>query len=158
MEIEEIIHQPAPEPHLVLTEEAQYYLQKGGQWANFIGIVGFVMTGFIVLMALFIGTFITAMSAINPMMAGSAAAGPFLTIIYLLFAVFNFFFSYYLYQFGARVKKGILFSNSEEITQALSKLKSFFKLWGITLVVILSLYALIFVIAIIGGAAGMMGK
>jgi glucan phosphoethanolaminetransferase (alkaline phosphatase superfamily) len=159
MEIDEKPVQPAtPEPHLILTEEAQYYLQKAGQWANFIGIVGFVMTGFVVLAALFIGTIFTTMAAFNPMLAGAAAMGPMLTVIYLLFAVFNFFFSYYLYQFGARIKKAILFNNTEGTTQAFSKLKSFFKLWGITLIVILALYALIFVVAIIGGAAGMMGK
>jgi hypothetical protein len=34
-----------PESQIILTEEAQYYLQKAGQWAYFLGIVGFVLAG-----------------------------------------------------------------------------------------------------------------
>ncbi|MGY4536750.1 glucan phosphoethanolaminetransferase (alkaline phosphatase superfamily) [Mucilaginibacter sp. UYNi724] len=159
MEIDEMPVQPVtPQPQITLSEQALYFLHKAGQWANFIGIIGFVMTGLIVILALFIGTLFTTLAAFNPMMAGAAAAGPLLTVVYLLFAAFNFFFSYYLYQFGARIKKAILFNNTEDATQAFGKLKSFFKLWGITLIVILSLYALIFIFAIIGGAAGMMSR
>jgi hypothetical protein len=161
MEIDETPVQPAaPEPQLILTEEAQYYLQKAGEWAYFLGIIGFILSGLILLIALFIGTILSAISQFQPNNSGMnpAAMGGMLTVVYGLIAVFYFFFSLYIYQFGNRIKKGIVFSNTEEITLALSKLKSFFKLWGISTIVIMGLYALIIVFAIIGGAAGMMGR
>ncbi|TWR29458.1 hypothetical protein FPZ43_10945 [Mucilaginibacter pallidiroseus] len=150
---------PATEPKLILTEEAQYYLQKSGQWAYFLGIVGFVLTGLFVLMALFIGSFMAAMARFSPTGAGMpAGTGGLFSFFYILIAVFYFFFSLYIYQFGDKIKKGIVYGNAIDVTAALGKLKSFFKLWGITTIVIVGFYALIFVIVIVAGvgAASMM--
>ncbi|MCQ6958044.1 DUF5362 family protein [Mucilaginibacter aquariorum] len=164
MEIDETPVQPAasePESKLFLTEEAQYYLQKAGQWAYFLGIFGFVMTGFILIMAMFVGTIFTMMSSMQQTTTPiPAAAGGFFSFFYVLIAVFNFFWSLYLYQFGDRIKKAILYNNTAEATVAFGKIKSFFKLWGITTIVMISLYILIFVFVIIAGvgAASMMGR
>lgn len=137
---------PATEPQLVLTEEAQYYLQKAGQWSNFLGIMGFIGTGVIAIMALFIGTLFSTMAAMNPMMAGAAGMGSAMTIVYLLLAVVSFFFALYLYQFGSRAKSGVLHNNTIEITAALGKLKSFFKLWGIFTII----YIAVIILALLG--------
>ncbi|TSD66093.1 hypothetical protein FFF34_001450 [Inquilinus sp. KBS0705] len=158
--------QPTPEPQLILTDAAQYYLQKAGQWAYFLGIVGFVLTGFILLGALFMGTFFGAMSKFQPAegtpysAVSPGAMGAWVSFLYVIFAVFYFFFSLYLYQFGDKIKSGILYSNTTDVTTALSKLKSFFKMWGITTIVIVGLYILIFVIMIVAGigAASMMAR
>ncbi|MFD0764121.1 DUF5362 family protein [Mucilaginibacter lutimaris] len=159
MEINETPVQPVPtEPQLILNEQAQYYLHKAGQWAYFLGIMGFVGTAFIAILALFVGTIFTTMATMNPMMAAAAGAGGAVTVVYLLIALVSFFFALYLYQFGDRIKKGITFKNNEEVTLALSKLKSFFKLWGIFAIVYLSFMALFIIIGILGGAAAMMGR
>jgi hypothetical protein len=152
--------EPTAEPQIILSDEAQYYLQKAGQWAYFLGIVGFVLAGILVLVSLFIGSIFSMMSKFQPQAATPypAAMGSFLSFLYILIAVFYFFFSLYMYQFGSRIKNGILHSNSEEVTIALGKLKSFFKLWGISTVVIISLYALIFIVVIIAGAMGIIGR
>ncbi|MET3979395.1 hypothetical protein ABIB62_001981 [Mucilaginibacter sp. UYP25] len=159
MEIDEMPVQPVtPEPQIILNEQAQYYLQKAGQWAYFLGIMGFVGTAFIAIMALFVGTIFTTMATINPMMAAAAGMGGLFTVIYLLIALISFFFALYLYQFGDRIKKGITYKSAEDVTIALSKLKSFFKLWGVFTVVYLSFVALMIIISILGGAAGMMNR
>jgi hypothetical protein len=157
METTENQLEPTAEPQIILSEEAQYYLQKAGQWAYFLGILGFVLAGILVLLSIFISSIIGVMSKFQPGAATTypAAIGSF---VYILIAIFYFFFSLYMYQFGSRIKNGILHSNSAEVTIALSKLKSFFKLWGISTIVIISLYALIFIAAIIGGAIGIMGR
>ncbi|MFA6086036.1 DUF5362 family protein [Mucilaginibacter sp.] len=160
METTENQLEPTAEPQIILSDEAQYYLQKAGQWAYFLGIVGFVLSGIFVLGSLFVGSIFSMMSKLQPEAATPypAAMGGFLSFVYILLAVFYFFFSLYIYQFGSRIKNGILHSNSAEITTAFGKLKSFFKLWGITTIVIISLYALIFIAAIIGGAIGIMSS
>jgi hypothetical protein len=156
METTENQLEPTAEPQIILSEEAQYYLQKTGQWAYFLGIVGFVFAGILVLVSLFIGSIFSMISRFQP---GAAAAYPAIgSFVYILIAVFYFFFSFYMYQFGSRIKNGILHSNSEEVTIAFSKLKSFFKFWGISTAVIISLYALIFIVVIIGGAIGIMSR
>ena len=159
MEINETPVQPvAPESHLILTEQAQYYLNKAGQWAYFLGIMGFVGTAFIAIMALFVGTIFSTMATMNPLMAPAAGAGGAITVIYLLVALVSFFFALYLYQFGDRIKKGVMFQSQEEINLALGKLKSFFKLWGIVAIIYLSFIVLFILIGIFGGAAAMMGR
>lgn len=146
METPETTPQLTPEKAIFLSEEAQYYLQKAGQWANFLGIMGFIATGFILIAALFIGAVFSNMAKINPSVQYPAWMGSAMSFFYVLFAVFNFFFALYLYQFAGRIKNAILYEKSEEITVALSKLKSFFKLWGITTIVFIALY----ITAIIG--------
>lgn len=164
MEPNEINPTPFAEPTLVLDSEAQSYLREAGKWAIFLGILGFIFCGIILIVALFAGAILaTVMQRLPsyPMNGGVAAGGvlgAFVTGFYILIDVVYFFFSLYLYQFGDRIKKGVVFSDSGRVTAALRKLKSFFKLWGITTIVVLALYALIFIIFIVIGigAASMM--
>lgn len=159
MEIPNNVFDMAGELQLIISGDAKSYLHKAGWWASFIGIVGFIMSVVVAILAMFIGTMFATMAKLNPMMAlMSAGMGTTLTVIYLLVALFSFFFSLYVYQFGSRIKKAITLNNSEIATLAFSKLKSFFKLWGITTIVIISFYVLIFLFAIIGGAAALMGN
>ncbi|WP_323520201.1 DUF5362 family protein [Mucilaginibacter sp. 10I4] len=109
-------------------------------------------------MALFVGAIFTTMAALNPMMAGAVGAGGAATVLYLLIAAVSFFFALYLYQFGDLIKKGVTFQNQEEINLAFGKLKLFFKLWGIFAIIYLSFMALFILIAVLGGAAAMMGR
>ncbi|QKJ30575.1 hypothetical protein HQ865_12675 [Mucilaginibacter mali] len=157
----EVKEQALPEePAMVLSQEAQYYLQQIGKWASFLGIVGFVFCGLFFIMAIFIGSIFAMMSKISPMYAQNPAAsamGPMLSVIYIVFDAIYFILVLYLYQFAVRIKRGIAFVDNAMVTSAFSKLKSFFKAWGIITIVLLSFYALIFVIvAIVGVAASAM--
>src|SRR4051812_29559231 len=140
---------PAEPKGLLLPEEAQYYLQKSGEWARFLGIMGFIMSGFIVIAALFIGSIFSLMSAYQstPYPAGM---GGIMGFFYILIAVFYFVFSLYLYKFGTKIKSGIMYNDTEQVTTALSNLKSFFKFWGIITIVMIAIY----ILAIIGIAIG----
>lgn len=146
METTDLIEQSNAEhlPALTLNEDAKYYLHQSGKWASFLGIMGFIATGFLVLGALFIGTIFSMVAKFqsSPYPAG---LGGLMSFVYMLIAAFYFFFSLYLYQFGNRIKDGILFHNELQISAALEKLKSFFKLWGVTTIVIISLYILMLI-------------
>ncbi|MEO7212811.1 DUF5362 family protein [Mucilaginibacter sp.] len=158
MDTTDNILETAGEPQMVITADAKYYLQKAGRWASFIGIVGFVMSGLVAVLALFIGSIFAAMARINPMMAlMSAGMGTLMTVIYLFVALFSFFFALYVYQFGSRIKKAVVFNDSEGATLAFSKLKSFFKLWGITTIVVISFYVLAIAFGILGVMASLAG-
>lgn len=158
MEPNETNLEPAAGPQMILTEEAQYYLQKAGQWAFFLGIMGFIGTAFLAVAALFMGTVFTTMAKLNPLMGAASGMGGVVTVFYLFLAAVSFFFALYLYQFGDRIKRGITYHSTEETTLALGKLKSFFKLWGIFTIVYLSFLVLFMVMMIIVGsqAASMM--
>lgn len=155
-ELEPVPHQ---EPIMVLNQEAQYYLQQAGKWASFLGIVGFILCGLLFVAALCIGTIFTFFAKMSPQAGPSNTAlttmGPAFSVIYIIIDVIYFMLVLYLYQFGSRVKKGLAFIDNDSVTSGLSKLKSFFKAWGIITIVFVSIYGLI-IIGFIIGAATMM--
>jgi len=146
--------QPITPPGLTLTFEAQTYLKQAAGWASFLGIVGFVMCGLMLIMAIFISAFFAFMAGLNPVYAQLPGwVGGVYSVILVLFDLVYFFFSLYLYQFASNTKKGLTFFTEDQLTTGLGKLKSFFKLWGILTIIVLSLYALIFIIAMLAGLA-----
>ena len=159
METNETFEPTGAEPGLILNHEAQGYLRESGKWAYFLGILGFIGSGLILLAAFFVNA-LFSLSASYQQMPFPAGMRAVMSLAYILIAIFYFFFSYYLFQFGNRIKKGILFSNQTDVSKAMGKLKSFFKLWGITTIVIIALYVLmIIVFLVVGiGAASMMHR
>jgi len=139
---------------LVLTREAQFYLQESGKWANFLAIVGFIMCGLFLILALCIGAIFSMVAKFSPVYSAiPTGIFPFFSVIFILVDVLYFFFPFYLYQFAGKIKKGLAIMNAEEVTQSLGKLKSFFKLCGIVTIVALCLYALEILAFIIIGSS-----
>lgn len=158
MEETELIDSQTPEKSsgILLLDDAQYYLQQAGKWARFLGIMGFIGAAFIALAGLFMGTLMASLSRLNPTGATAMPAtfGGLMGFIYILIAVFYFFVALYLYQFGTRVKQGVMYNDAVLVTQGLGKLKSMLKMVGVATIVILSLYVLIIVAVIIGAIIG----
>lgn len=137
--------QPPAEPAgILLLQDAQYYLHESGKWAKFLGILGFIGSGFIALAGLFFSTIISNLPQYQQTTMPAAFSGA-MGFVYLLMAVFNFFIAMYLYQFGVRIKNGIGFSDPKEISNALGKLKSLFKMSGITAIVVIAIYILVII-------------
>ena len=137
---------------LDLTQEAIGYLKTTAKWANFLAIIGFIGVGFMVLAALFVGTFMSSMSdfsEISPLIG--SGFGLAMTILYLIIAALYFFPTLYLYRFATKTKAAIRDYQTHNLTEGLKNLKSSFKFVGIMIAVILGLYALILVFAIVGG-------
>ena len=151
--------QPAAEPGLALNFEAQTYLREAGKWAYFLSILGFIGCGLLLLSAFSFGSVFARLAAVEPSQLAVALAGMggFLTFFFILIDLLYFFFAFYLFQFGDRIKKGILFHDEAHVTAALGKLKSYFKLWGITTIVAIALNVLVVIVVIIAaiGAASM---
>ena len=138
---------------LQLTNESKDFLREAGKWANFLGILGFVGLGFMVIAAFAVmamGNVFSSAMGDNPM---GGLGGSFLGGIYLLMALLYFFPVLYLYRFGSRVKKAFANNDSAMLTSSLENLKSHYKFVGILAIIMLSFYALVFIIAIVGGLA-----
>ena len=144
---------PGETKGMILTEEAQYFLHQSGKWARFLGIMGFIGAGLVAIAGLFVGTIMSVFSRYQQTPI-PAAFGGILGFLYIIIAAFAFYISLKLYQFGNGIKDGIEWKNTEQVTKALGKLKSFFKIKGIILICVLSLYVLIIIGAIIVGIVG----
>jgi len=167
METNENFGQTNSSGGLVLTLEAQNYLRESGKWAYFLGILGFIGTGLILLAALSVSTIFALIEKFQPQSSqllpgfgNMAGVGGILSVVYLLIAVIYFFFSLFLFQFGNNIKKGITYGDLIQVNKALGKLKSFFKLWGITTIVVIVIYILVIIGVVIAaiGAATMLHK
>jgi len=144
METNETFAPIPPPPGLLITNEAKVYLRQAGSWASFLGALGFIACTLLLMTALFVGTlFSVILKMYSPSAVDvPAGVGVAMSFILILADILYFFFALYLFQFGQRVKRGITFNDANQVTSALAKLKSFFKLWGLVTIVILCLWAL----------------
>ena len=140
---------------LYVEPAGQEYLKETAKWSRFLAIVGFVMTGMIVLAALFAGSLVSALSVTTPELALFPSAG--LTFTYLLVAAFYFFPCLFLFQSSQKLMAALQSGSSEELTRALEKLKSFFRFVGILTLVVIGIYALMLVFLLLGGGLALLG-
>ena len=135
-------------PTLTLTPQSLAYLKETRKWTNFLSVLGFIFVGLIALGGIFIGSILSLFNA-SMMNGGMPFPSMLFSIIYFLMAALYFFPTLYLYRFSTKLKFALVNNDSTELTESLGNLKSVFKFWGITSIVVICVYALIFVIAII---------
>ncbi|ODT51752.1 MAG: hypothetical protein ABS68_11365, partial [Niastella sp. SCN 39-18] len=66
-------------------------------------------------------------------------------------AIISFVFSYLVYQFGNRTKKGLLNTDQDNLNSGFSNLKILFRIYGIIVIIYLAFIALALLFGIIGG-------
>jgi hypothetical protein len=143
-----------PEPVLLtITEDVRSFIYESAKWTKFLSIVGFVFTGFMILLSLSVGAIMASMNSMvgaqnNPY---AAMGSGFLTVMLLIFAGIYFYPSFILFKFSNAAKQAVLYGDQESLSIAMGKLKSFFKFWGILFIVLLAFYALAILSAIVAG-------
>lgn len=132
---------------LTIDQLSTNYLEETRKWARFLSIMGFIMIGILVIIALFAGSLF---SSLGSGMTGALPA-TMITIVYLLIALLYFFPVLYLYRFSVQMKVALQESNQESLSGSFGNLKSMFKFMGIMTIIVLALYALAFIFAIVAG-------
>ena len=122
------------------------FLKESAKWSKFLAIVGFVGIGLMVLAAIFMGAVMsmiptTESTGFNPM----GAMKGFISVLYLVIAAIYFFPIYYLYKYANETKNAIENNDSDLLSNGLGFLKSHHKFLGISMIVVLSLYVLMFI-------------
>ena len=143
--LQNLADQPGPPDNLLVNPEIKNYLAEAARWARFIGIVGYVFTGLLVVGAFFVGAFMNFIAKNAPADASNAPfnSGVFsvvMGIYFLLIALIYYFPSRYLHQFGVNTLKALHQHEQISFTQAFSRLKSFFKFFGVFTLIVLVLY------------------
>lgn len=141
---------------LYLSHEAQGFLKETAKWGYFLSILGFIGIGFMVVLALFIGTIFSAISGLsgtaNSM--GVLETG-FISGLYLLIALLYFFPIYYLFKFSSNMKKAFKSNDNDLITTSFEYLKSHYKFIGILTLVFVVIYVLILLFSVLAGAVAL---
>ena len=140
--------QTSTNSNLQLNEESKSFLKETAKWAYFLSILGFVGVGFMVILALFMGTIFSKLGVFGARFG--MMEGGFITVIYLLFAVLYFFPVYYLFQFASKAKVAFSTTDNEKLTASFEYLKSHYKFMGILALVIFSFYGVVLFFSFMG--------
>jgi hypothetical protein len=128
---------------IAINEEIKSYLLESAKWCKFLAILGYIGMGILTLVGLL-------MMVGLPFMSSSYESVPLfgLGLLYVLLAVVYYFPTLYLYRFAFRIKQGFYSNDESVLTDGFLNLKKSLRFVGIMIIILLSLYALILVIAI----------
>jgi hypothetical protein len=134
-----------------LNSQAQDFLKEIAKWARFLGILGLVGCGLLVLLGLLFSMIPGMAKAMNSNGGAMASAGSpiMMSVIYILMALLYYFPAMYLYKFAKNMRNALDLGGEAETTKAFEYLKSHYKFLGILMAIVLGLYALIFVVGIL---------
>ena len=134
-----------------LSDEAKSYLKESAKWAKFLSIIAFIGIGFIALVGLFFGTFMSAMTGLSGDEAAMAAIPTtFITIFYLGLAGVMIIPTLNHYRFAVKTQRALRKDDEPLLTEALGNLKSYYKFYGLLTAILVGIYALMFVLGGIG--------
>jgi hypothetical protein len=131
-----------------LTQTAVSFLKESAKWCKFLAILGFVGIGLMLLAGIFMMVGMGAATSAFEQFGSGLGAGLF-GFIYFLFAAVYFMPVYYLYNYATKTQTALATKNNKLLTEGLENLKSHHKFLGIFALIVVSIYALIFVFAII---------
>ena len=136
---------------LIVTEDIRSYIYETSKWAKFLSIIGFIICAFLALFALIVPSILAALTAFSSGAVFARLGAGFLTGFYLFGALLHFYPSLLLFKYSNLAKKAVLYGDQLSLSAALSKMKSFFKFWGILTIVIIALYILMIVVFVASG-------
>lgn len=135
---------------LTISNTAINDLSETGKWTKFLSIIGFIFSGLIVIMGFFAGSIMSLIpnGQIDNMFNG---IGIIIGGMYILIGLLYFFPSWYLFKFSQKIKKALSTQNNNDLNlnAAFKNQKSFYKFWGIYMIITIGIYVLLILIALI---------
>lgn len=142
---------------LAINENNRGELADTARWARFLAIVGFVMCGLIVLVGFFAGSIFSMFAnseELEELGGGmSAAMGAGMAFFYVIIAVIYFIPCLFLFRFANKMKLALSSNDQAALNTSFQNLKSMFRFFGIVTIIMISIYAIILLIALVGAAA-----
>jgi len=123
------------------------FLREIAKWSKFLSIVGFVMIGLMLLVILFAGSSMATMFSATAGEAGKLVGMIYIGVIAAIMLIY-FFPCLYLFRFSTKMQVALRNNDQDTLNASFENLKSCFKFMGIFMIIILSIYALAFVIGI----------
>jgi len=138
-----------------ITETMLIYLKGATPWLRFVGILGFISSGFVVLMGFSMAPFISIMNRVWTEIPGfesfngvfSAAFSGFMIVMFIGAGLLLFFPSFYIFRFGEKIRSYLRTGADKDLELAFQNNKSLWKLIGIICIIQLAFIPLL----IIGG-------
>jgi Family of unknown function (DUF5362) len=128
-------------------------LRQTKPWVRLMSILGFVGAGFMVLLGLFMILAGVVGGTMSRSMGGALGGAPmlFMGVLYLLLAALYVYPSLLLFRYASAIGRALGGETVSGVEDALEAQKSFWKFLGITALIVLVLYAVLFVVLIVAG-------
>ncbi|OQP64575.1 hypothetical protein [Niastella populi] len=134
---------------LQIDHEVSSHLRETAKWAKFLSIVGFVALGFILLIVIFAGSMASYSAYSSPLSAAFGYRGIFQVVLLLAMVVLYFMPCLFMFKFSNKMLQALGNNDQETLIASFRQLKLCYKYIGILTLVLISLYALIFVIGLV---------
>jgi hypothetical protein len=133
---------------VMLSEKMLRYLSDASPWLQFIGIIGYIGSGLLVIAGIFGAVGFSAASSFVEL-----GEFPFWIImfIYIPMGVLFFFPAHFTYNFGRKIRNYRFSNSTDDLELAFKNNKSLWKFNGILYIIYLAFIPLFFIIAIAGG-------
>lgn len=132
-------------PAIQLSDNAKTYILTAAKWGKFLSIVGFVFTGLLLIIA-----FIALFAAGSIASSEYGTAMPFSVVGYIVFLMCMLALYIapliFLYKFAGEAKKSVFNNDSFSMETAFKNLKNLFFYFAVLTIIILALYAVMFVV------------
>lgn len=125
-------------------------------WVRFISVLMFIGAGLMLLVALMMGLMGSAMASATKNPVFSGGMGVFLAVIYAAFAFVYIYPAVKLWKYATCIGSLMASGATFDLEAALNEQRAFWKFIGILFLIILSLYALIFIGAMVVSVIGAM--
>lgn len=136
---------------LQVSQPVQSFLNESAKWGKFLAIIGFIFSGFMIVIAFFIPTVIMNIPPYNTMPSSlSSGLATGMTVIYILLSLLLLFPCLYLFKFSVKMQVSLNTVSQENFEESFKNLKSLFKFYGIFVIIMLSIYMLVFILAMFG--------
>jgi hypothetical protein len=141
----------------VLTETMVLHLKKTAPWMSFIGIIGFIGCGLLLIFMVVMS--ISVNSLIPTGVPGAAALGQAFTAIMIALQVISlpliFFPSFFLFSSGKKIRNYVHSGNDADLETAFKFNKFFWTFSGVLTIIYTSIMALILIFSILGAVAAL---
>jgi len=135
---------PPETSKIEIEQETLNHLNTTRKWAMFLAIVGFIFLGLLIIIGLIAGTFLTAFSTGEK---GLGIPDSLMFIPVLLLIVLYFFPVLFLFRFSKHTSHAIRTFDKLEFHKAIKNLKAYFAYIGILIIIVLSIYIVVLIIA-----------
>jgi hypothetical protein len=144
------------QPELKLDETSKAYLLETARWAKFLAIMGICFMALYLLAGIGIAAAIANMPELGTITKGFGASGVFL--LYSLVAFIGIYPLYALLKYSIIIKRAINSTDQEMLNKALKFHRNYYRYNGMIMLIMIGLYALLFVVMLlVGGLANAAG-
>jgi hypothetical protein len=131
-------------------------LRRTKPWVRFLSILGFILTGFIVLLGIVLALGVGFLSSISKAPFGGISA-VLIGCVYVALGLIYVFPAVYLFRYADGIQKALTRDLVSGVEHALRNQKSFWTFAGVFVLIVLILQVLLLAFIILAGVAGLAG-